>query len=361
MPAGDMRVLMMPDFRRDNPYQQLLAQGLETLGVEVAFPTGYRRGLPLRRACRTGGAKFDLLHLHWLSPYIKGSSLLKQSGYYLKTVADTLAVQAGGTRIVWTVHNGVSHEAKHPSLERLAFKRLYRQADGLIVHDEPARSFLAQTYGIGPERSSVIPHGHFRDVYGPALDKPEARRALGLPESGHVYLNFGMQRPYKGVEHLLEVWKRGWTSSGDTLVIAGKPHTPSYGDQLGRLAGSLAGVRLDLTFIPDEKLPLYFSAADVVVLPFNKILTSGSTTLAVSYAKPVIAPRTGGIPDVVGAADELLYDPDDAQGLEAAMLRSKTTDLNALASRAAAACGRLDWLPIAEATLQTYRKALRRS
>ena len=41
---------MMPDYRRDNPYQQLLADAIKAAGCGVEFPNGYRRVLPIYRA-----------------------------------------------------------------------------------------------------------------------------------------------------------------------------------------------------------------------------------------------------------------------------------------------------------------------
>ncbi len=67
-------MLMMPDYRPDNPYQELLAHGLKAEGCRVAFPRGYRRVLPLCRAVRDEKG-VDILHLHWTSPYLKGCGL----------------------------------------------------------------------------------------------------------------------------------------------------------------------------------------------------------------------------------------------------------------------------------------------
>ena len=55
-----MRILFAPDYRNGLPYQQLLAEALRELDVEVDFLTGYRRGLPLYRG--TADLQFDALH-----------------------------------------------------------------------------------------------------------------------------------------------------------------------------------------------------------------------------------------------------------------------------------------------------------
>ena len=71
-----IQVLMVPDNLQDNPYQKLLANSLTLEGVEVKFPQGYRRVLPLFRAIATQPQPIDILHLHWLNPYVKGRNWL---------------------------------------------------------------------------------------------------------------------------------------------------------------------------------------------------------------------------------------------------------------------------------------------
>ena len=58
--------------------------------------------------------------------------------------------------------------------------------------------------------------------------------------------------------------------------------------------------RFDEGYVPHDDVPLYFAAADVVVLPFRKVTTSGSALLALSLGRPVVAPRLGALRDPAG-------------------------------------------------------------
>jgi hypothetical protein len=78
----------MPDYRIENPYQALLAEGLQQEQVGVHFPTGYRRVFPIFRAIKDCSVPIQALHLHWISPYTKGESWLKRSLYSLKFLVD---------------------------------------------------------------------------------------------------------------------------------------------------------------------------------------------------------------------------------------------------------------------------------
>lgn len=354
-----LRVLMMPDYRIDNPYQTLLAQRLQSQGVEVLFPVGYRRVFPVFRAIKTHANKIDVLHLHWLSPYIKGENKLTKSIYAIKFLLDILLTKCKGVKLVWTVHNYTSHNSQFSVLEYWTQWILLKLADRIIFHNDSALKDFSQTYQVDKFKTEVIPHGHYREVYNSPIDKLEARKALGLPLSGRIYLNLGMLRPYKGIESLLQIWREhGKFLEESTLLIAGKVLDQVYGQKLANQASQTEGVILHTDFIEDERIHLFFSAADVVVLPFERILTSGSLILSMSYGKPIIAPRTGGIEETLGAADWLLYQPEDDQGLLHALKESTQIDLSALSQLVKQECDRLDWDSIGQLTKKTYQTSL---
>jgi glycosyltransferase involved in cell wall biosynthesis len=355
--SESLRVLIMPDYRIDNPYQTLLAKALESEGVEVLFPFGYRRIFPILRAIKTQTNKIDVLHLHWLSPYIKGKNKFTKSIYAIKFVIDILLTKLIGVKVVWTVHNYTSHNSQFPGLEHWTQQTLLKLADRIIFHNISALQDFSQIYEIGKSKTEVIPHGHYREVYNSPIDKLAARKALSLPLSGRIYLNLGMLRPYKGIERLLQVWRENKNLLGEsTLLIAGQVLDQDYGQKLANQASETEAVILHTNFIADDRLHLFFSAADVVVLPFDRILTSGSLILAMSYDKPIIAPRTGSIVETLGTADWLLYEPEDHQGLFHALKESTQIDLGALSQLVKPECDLLDWDKIGQSTKQIYRK-----
>lgn len=357
-----LRVLMLPDAREANPYQALLAEAIAATGTRVQFSSGYRRGLPIWRAishCRPEA--IDLVHLHWPNSYLRDRTRAGQGFYMGKFLADLAANRLlRGTRVVWTVHNHLAHESPFPALELQFRQQLARQADRLILHNRATAAAIASEYRFPLPKASVIAHGHYRGVYGPAIPQAAARQQLGLPSQGRLYLCLGQLRPYKGIEALLALWRDcSDRFDGDTLLIAGNA-APSYGCVLQELAADLPRTELRLGYIPDSELHVYFSAASAAVFPFQRVLNSGSIILAMSYDLPVVAPRLGAIPEVVGGADALLYAADDPQGLLQAMLASTQLDLGALARAIRQACDRLDWGAIGAQTVAAYYQALDR-
>jgi beta-1,4-mannosyltransferase len=348
------QVLMLPDYRRDNPYQALLATAIEAHNVRVMFPQGYRRVLPILRAVLEYPQPVHVLHLHWFESYIKGNNWGTKYCYGLKFLLDLILVRWMGVKIIWSVHNQVEHDAPFPRLERWLQQDLIKIAHTVILLNQSTLTDPTTPYYTHPNKV-VIPHGHYRSVYGQTIEQSTARKILNLPLQGRIYLHLGMLRPYKGVESLLQVWQdQQWADC--TLVIAGKANTTSYQQSLEAKVAKTANVIFHSGFIANEKIHLFFSAADVVVLPYCKILNSGSAILAMSFGKPIIAPRIGSLPEILGDAGQLLYDADEVQGLLRSLQKSLTCDLDQLSQLTVEACDRLDWQSIGQKTVQVYQQ-----
>lgn len=352
-------VLMMPDYRLDNPYQTLLAQALSQEQVEVKFPVGYRRIFPIFRAIKDSSEPIDILHFHWLSPYLKGDHWFIRFIYCIKFCLDILCTRLRGVKVVWTIHNDVSHDTQFAWLEHATQWALAKLSNRLIVHHASTVPKISRLYSIDASKFEVIPHGHYRDIYRSAIPSNDARQILGVPETGRIYLNLGMVRPYKGIERLLNIWQEHSEFLEDSiLLIAGQVTDEAYGLSLQQQASNIKNILLHLRFVESEKIHLYFSAADVVVLPFKHVLTSGSLILAMSYNKPIIAPNIPSIIETIDGANSLLYDPDDELALLHSLKESMRTDLQELKTLINKACDRLDWQRIGMTTCQLYRTIL---
>ncbi|AFZ59166.1 glycosyltransferase [Anabaena cylindrica FACHB-243] len=354
-----LRVLMMPDYRIDNPYQTLLSNALGNLKIEVLFPSGYRRIFPIYRAIKSI-QKINVVHIHWLNPYLKGKNLGTKLIYAIKFLIDIIFTKWTGVKVIWTIHNYISHDSKFPILEQWIQQNLFNLADGIIIHHSLALQENIQNYKFDKSKIYVIPHGHYSEFYGNSMPQIEARKALGIPLTGKVYLNLGMLRPYKGVERLLKVWLENPEFLQEShLLIAGKALDESYLQKLTQLAANTQRVIFHPDFVEDSRVHLFFSAADVVVLPFEKILTSGSLILAMSYNKPIIAPRTDGIAETLGKADWLLYEYQDPQGLWKSLKDSNQIDLEKLSEIVKQECAKLSWNDIGIKTSVIYSHSLR--
>lgn len=347
--------MMIPDYRADNPYQSLLSAALESEGVEVVFPAGYRRILPFTRALTSSSQRIEIIHLHWLTPYIKGTSLLTRFLYGLKLIFDLTVSRLLGSKLIWTVHNLWPHEQGLSLPDRMVRMCLARLSSRTITHSHFAKSEVVKNYDIAPDKICVIPHGHYKGHYPPKKDRVDARLDLSLGTDERIFLFFGSIRPYKGLEELLTTWRKLRLNA--TLVVAGQPSTTELAERVFDLSAQQR-VKLLLRKIDDSEVSTLFSAADVAVFPFRNTLTSGSVALAMSYNVPVIAPRLGGISEMLAGADELLYANDNPKGLEGAIMEAASVSLSQLRRATKVACSRYSWGDIAQSTRQCYEQAL---
>jgi glycosyltransferase involved in cell wall biosynthesis len=158
-----------------------------------------------------------------------------------------------------------------------------------VVHSEAVKTQVVQVYRLPAEKVFVIPHGLY-DSYCQPINRDAARAALNIREQ-FVILYFGMIRKYKGVPALVTAFEQlpPEMAENTRVIIAGE----NWGDEEGLEELITKSARADhITFrpefVPDAAVPQYFSAADVVVLPYLRSAGSGVASIAMAFGKPVI-------------------------------------------------------------------------
>lgn len=350
-----MNALFLPNHDED-PYQLLLADALESHGVSVS------RGSPSGLAPVLSGVARndpDVLHFHWLHQFVIGRTRTRSYVAATRFAFEVLVSKLLGISIVWTVRNVLQHERQFPRFERRVRALFARLCDEIIVHSPAARDRVMNAYDLPDEhddRITVVSHGNYVESYENEVSRAEAREYFGFGDDEMVYLFFGNVRSNKNVPKLVETF-RTIDDEDARLAIAGNPpNDPEESAKLARGCRADDRIRTDFTDIPDGEVQLYMNAADAVVLPFTRVLTSGSVILAMSFGTPVIAPRLGCLPDVLGPKTELLYDPDDPNGLRVAMKRAPTLDLDEIGQTRERAMS-FDWDVVGERTAAVYRSA----
>jgi glycosyltransferase involved in cell wall biosynthesis len=134
--------------------------------------------------------------------------------------------------------------------------------------------------------------------FGQRLPKAEACAKLGIPPGKRVLLFFGLIRPYKGLDLLLQAFKR--LDDRYYLVIAGESYE-DYAPYRAMLAGHEAEGRTlqQVRYVKDEEVPLLFSAADLCVLPYRSATQSGVVSIAFHFEVPVVVTDVGGLREMV--------------------------------------------------------------
>lgn len=342
-----MRILASPAFSNEkvNPYNALLYRELERLNITVEE---YRYTKAARKFS-------DIVHFHWPDGYINRASLGESLVRMLCMVVMVYVLKLKGSKLVWTVHNTAPHDAFHPGFSHRFMQWFILHCDGFIFMSEANKAAFYQRFLTSSEsRCAIIPHGHYRSCYPPAIDRLTAKKNLGLNAEKKVILFIGMIKPYKNIDGLMQVFNEA-ALEGYQLVIAGAPDVTSP-----ELCSTLAGLKnpnttLFLRFIPDNELADFMSAADVVILPYKNILNSGALLLALSYNRPVIAPHMGAVADLQNKLG-LKWIYSYAGGLTASCLQHALIALEHSSRPEVCPLDDYSWDKIAAKTLDFYRQ-----
>ena len=174
---------------------------------------------------------------------------------------------------------------------------LFDKLDGHIVQSSQTENELQEVV------ENPVYEKRFHPIYTnfpKKIDKITARKKLGL-SAKNIILYFGIIRDYKGFDILLNAIAELKDSGLDFHLLAGGE---CYGsdEKYTQLISNL-GISDYITwhnkYIPDSEVSNYFSAADVVALPYRTASQSGVTQIAYSYDLPVIVTKVGGLPEIV--------------------------------------------------------------
>ena len=159
--------------------------------------------------------------------------------------------------------------------------------DAVIVHTRQGAELLG-----GGENVHVIPHGAFDHLTRQADERPLSAELAAV--EGPVVLYFGVVRPYKGVDVLLEAFRQ---VEGAELWVVGRPLGVSM-EHLRRLAPP-GRVRFVDRYVSDVELPAFFRRADVLVLPHRNVDVSGVLFAGLAFGKAMVMCDVGGFRELV--------------------------------------------------------------
>lgn len=277
-------------------------------------------------------------------------------------------------RVALTAHN--VNQAKRDSndswLNRFTLKIQYRLCDHIFVHTQKMREELCRDFGVAEEAVTVIPYPINNAFADTELTPPAAKQRLGLGAEDRAILFFGRIVPYKGLEHLLQALRPlvEEKQANYKLIIAGEPKKGCE-EYLREIEKSIerdfapGQVILQMQFIPDDELELYFKGADLLVLPYKDIFQSGVLFLSYSFGLPVVATDVGSFrEEIVEGSTGFLCEPGKPTSLAAAIKAYFESDLYKNLS-----CRREElkhfanahhsWNEVAELTCRAYAKSLR--
>ena len=270
-PSANVRVVHLPAGPQDAEGRQYLQQHLgEFESALLAFQ-------------ESEGVSYDLIHSHyWLSGWL-GLRLRQRWGAPLVNMFHTLGELKRRA-------NGGSEE---PQARIEVEGAVAQRADRTVCASEHEKRALRELYGVPEERLTVVPCGVDLSRFRP-LDKEMARRELGL-NGERTILFVGRMEPLKGLEILLDAASRLAEPDFRVLVVGGDGNGET--SHLKELSAGL-GIADRVSFmgpVGHDRLPLYYNAADVCVVPSYYESFCLVALEAMACGTPVVASQVGGL------------------------------------------------------------------
>lgn len=228
--------------------------------------------------------KPDLIIMQWWHPYFAPC-------YY------NICKVLKNTKILFICHNVFPHERF--LMDRFLTKLVLRLGDSYIVHsDTDAQDLLSIIPNANYKRNLLPTYNEFKFKN---LTKMESRKILKIEEEKRVILFFGFVRKYKGLKYLIEALRLVVNELGNVeLLIVG-----DFGKDKDEYLEQIKDYNLDEFikiyegYIPDTEVEKFFSACDVVALPYESATQSAVVQIAFDFLKPVIVTNVGGLPFAV--------------------------------------------------------------
>lgn len=202
-------------------------------------------------------------------------------------------------KVIFITENVISHEAN--GVDKMLTKFGLKNAQGFLALSESVDKYLNTMFHKKVFRSALPIYDFYKNGYTASTN--DAKDTFGLKPEDRVFLFFGLIRKYKGLDLLLEAFATLCkTHKNIKLLVAGDFYEPSepYFDLIKKFHLEDA-VLMENRYIPNEEVPRYFQASDVVVLPYRSATQSGILSMAYGFRKPVVVTNVGELGALVEA------------------------------------------------------------
>lgn len=215
-------------------------------------------------------------------------------GPALGTICKRIA--KAGVRVIAITDNVIPHEKRAGDT---AFTKYFlKQCHGFVTMSKAVLSDL-EKFTTSPFKKFLL-HPLYT-AFGNKVDKQEARKKLNIDRDEKTILFFGLIRHYKGLDMLLEAMADARIKEMKIkLLVAGEFYEDkkAYTDLIEK-NGLQDSIVLFDKFIANEEVKYYFSAADLLTLPYRSATQSGVTQVAFQFEKPTLVTNVGGLSEII--------------------------------------------------------------
>lgn len=259
----------------------------------------------------------DAIYTQWFENL--PSNRNKAIKMFLLKIITIIVLKIRGKKIFFVMHNKISHDKSVAKASSILLKFILKNSDKIFILSRASNYYIekcvGKVYYIKKQirnKTFYIPHPNYINAY-PIKNLNHFSGLKTLCKDDFVVMNIGMVRPYKNLEILIKAFKKANLINAK-LIIAGKPSSIEYKEELIKLINNDNRIILYLDFVKDENLVELLKYADILVFPYSKrsSLNSGSIYLACSYATTFIAPPIATVQDLHKIEDSFYqYDYSD--------------------------------------------------
>jgi glycosyltransferase involved in cell wall biosynthesis len=352
---------------------------LEIITFKNIVPTGLYSGGPIEK-----GLKFEGINdaeikrvLTWYNPLSWIKVGLKAKGeiihiqhwaYYTSFIYCFILpiMKIRNKKIVITIHNVTPHEKNKLWIlfNKLINKIIFSFVHYFFVHNQRNKEKLMKLYFVDEEKIAIVAHGVLKPSRIRKISKIDARKIIGMPKDKKIILFFGYIQEYKGLDILLEsliAIKKDIPSV--VLLIVGQP-SKLFTDWK-KYENIIKNNNLDdfvikkLEYVPESDIEIYFSSADLVVLPYKEPFDThgGVAALTLAFEKPMVVTDIGGLPEYVRDSRAISV-PNDVKSLSKKIIYILKDEqlLDKLSKDSGLVAKELTWDKIADKTIEIYKK-----
>ncbi len=262
----------------------------------------------VRTGFHIASQKPDLVIVQWWHPYFAPA---------ISKICSIVRLVCRG-KIIFICHNVVPHEQS--PIDRILSRIAFWTAHGFLVQSGEDRDNLLKI----KRKAAVAVHPHpiYDFFVKSGLSKEDAGGAIGATGRPMI-LFFGYIRPYKGLRYLIEAMPAIRKEIDCELLVVGEFYEDS-GPYRGLVSSLNLGdsVRFVDRYVGNEEVEAFFTASDLVILPYVSATQSGIAQIALAFNRPVIVTGVGGLPEVVSEGKTgFIVPPEDPESIASAAVR----------------------------------------
>jgi glycosyltransferase involved in cell wall biosynthesis len=219
-------------------------------------------------------------------------------------------------------------EAKLPlakKINNLSLNYLLKKSSGFIAHSTHDADIIRNSYPAAANMPyEVIVHGPFNSLVEVKDVAPERKK---VKDSEPIkLLFFGVIREYKGVDVLLEAYRKLCMSDAKVeLTIVGEPWGNDAKKMVEEISkGQWGSIKLIDRYVEDAEIPYLIADNDVLILPYKRSSASGPLALAMAAGVPVITTSIKSLEEATEGYSGAVHVPvNDSDAIAKAIIESR--------------------------------------